>query len=579
MKPFAKLVAVIFIGALVFAGPGCRSPRTSAPAQAVAPLSPGELNPVQAWNRYLGILAEGDPKAIRGCVYLPPGASEQEQARLDRSIAVLSSFAALRKAFDQAYGPGRLAALGFHCFTPGTQVSPHSTFKIEGERATAFAPDRAPIHLVRDDNTWKENYPAFQEVKDAQTLPLDRLLLNLQAVSLILDQTAEEVRTNAYLSAADAGGVINQRLHGYAHDMAPLAIAYAIDLTPPAPAAVNASSSRISIIELRGDPVALGTSQGEQIGDAIRSVMKGYLDGVFRLSDPQGRRDYQRAVKFAAGFDRYLRAEHRAEIHALAAGAGVDPAPAMLAQCFPETYAVGACSTVALPASAAPDGIARFGRNMDYSTFGVLDRRTYLLVYHPRDAYAFVSVAAAPGLIGVISGMNEHGLCLATMEVPRPLRLPHAMPSMLLFRTVLEYCRTIDEAVAFLRKTPRQTAFNLMLMDAAGDRAVAEITPGGVTVRRAPGNAALISTNHRRQNDLDTPGRCVRYDFLHDAARRQFGRISESTIEDMLAGAAQGDATYQSMIFDPANRVLTLAVGADAPNHGFTRIDLKPYFH
>jgi predicted choloylglycine hydrolase len=283
-------------------------------------------------------------------------------------------------------------------------------------------------------------------------------------------------------------------------------------------------------------------------------------------------------MKFAAGFERYLRPEHREEIRALAATVGVDKGMAMLGQCFPETYAVGACSAVALPATAAPDGIARFGRNMDYFTFGILDQRTYVLVYHPTNRYAFASIAAAPGLVGVISGMNEHGLCLATMEVPRSLRLPHAMPSMLLYRTVLENCRTVDEAIAFLRKTPRQTAFNLMLMDASGESAVAEIRPAGVTVRRAPGNAALISTNHQRQNDLDSPGHCSRYDFLHDASRRQFGRISESTIEGLLAGAAQGNSTYQSMIFEPANRVLTLAAGADAPTHGFMRIDLKPYF-
>jgi len=143
---------------------------------------------------------------------------------------------------------------------------------------------------------------------------------------------------------------------------------------------------------------------------------------------------------------------------------------------------------------------------------------------------------------------------------------------------VLENCRTVEEAVAFLRKTPHQMAWNLMLVDASGDRAVAELTPSGVTVRRAPDNAALVGTNHQRQSDLDSPGRCSRYDFLHDAARRQFGRISESTVEDLLAGAAQGDATYQSMIFDPANRALVLAAGADAPTHGFIRIDLKPYF-
>jgi len=359
--------------------------------------------------------------------------------------------------------------------------------------------------------------------------------------------------------------------------MAPLAIVYAIDLRSTVPA-TGAVSNAVSIIELRGDPAALGKVQGEQLGEVIRSMMNGYFNKAFDLSSKQGRKNYQRALKFAAGFERYLRPEHREEIHALAASAGVDTGKVILGQCFPETYAVGACSTVALPAAAAPDGIARFGRNMDYFTFGILDQRTYLLVYHPRGRYAFASVAAAPGLIGVISGMNEHGLCLATMEVPRSLRLPHAMPSMLLYRTVLENCRTVDEAIAFLRKTPRQTAFNLMLMDASGERAVAEIAPSRVTVRHAPGDAALISTNHQRQNDMDSPGRCGRYDSLHDASRRQFGRISESTVEDMLAGVAQGNSTYQSMIFEPANRVIILAAGADAPSHGFTRIDLNPYF-
>jgi hypothetical protein len=48
-------------------------------------------------------------------------------------------------------------------------------------------------------------------------------------------------------------------------------------------------------------------------------------------------------------------------------------------------------------------------------------------------------------------------------------------------------------------------------------------------------------------------------------------------LEKMLAGAAQGDATFQSMIFEPANLVVYLAVGADAPSKGFGRIELKPY--
>jgi len=273
-----------------------------------------------------------------------------------------------------------------------------------------------------------------------------------------------------------------------------------------------------------------------------------------------------------------LRPEHRHEIHALAASVGVEPGQAMLCQCFADLNPDRACSTVSFPAAATPDGIARFGRNLDYVTFGVLNTNSVLLIYHPKDRYAFASVSPAPGLIGVLSGMNEHGLCLAVLEVPRAFRLPHAMPCMLLYRTVLESCRTVDEAIELLGKTPRQSANNLMLMDASGERVVAELTPDKVTVRRARDDAALISTNHQRGNDFDSPGQCLRFDYLHDSSQREFGQITEATVEEMLAGCAQGEFTFQSMVFEPADRVIHLAVGAGAPGHRFERVDLKRYF-
>lgn len=278
-----------------------------------------------------------------------------------------------------------------------------------------------------------------------------------------------------------------------------------------------------------------------------------------------------------AFFEPYIRPEHLAEIHALAAASGLDPAEALAAQCFTDLTLAGGCSTITLPAEASPDGVARFGRNLDFPSFGILDGHNIVLVIRPEKGYAFAAVTY-PGLIGVLSGMNEHGLTLANMEVRRRRRPPEGMPYMLLYRALLEECRTVDEAIALLEKTPRQSANNLMLMDAAGHRALAEITPEAVRVRRAAEGQALISTNHQRGPDLDTPGRCVRFDVLHDAARRQFGAITPRAIEEMLTGAAQGDDTIQSMIFEPADRVIYLAVCAAAPNHGFARIDLKRYF-
>jgi hypothetical protein len=238
---------------------------------------------------------------------------------------------------------------------------------------------------------------------------------------------------------------------------------------------------------------------------------------------------------------------------------------------------MSACSTITLPANAAPDHVARFGRDLEFPGLDVADKYTTLFIVRPNDGrYAFASVGW-PGMIGVLSGMNEHGLCLASMEITRQPRLPRAMPYIMLYRSVLERCRTVDEAVAMLQKTPIQTANNLMLMDADGNRAVAELTPHAVHIRRGQPEAALLSTNHQRNQDQDTPGFCPRYDYLHRTAAASFGRIDVGAIEHMLAHVGD-ETTLQSMVFEPANRVIYLSAGTNAAKGEFNRLDLRTYF-
>ena len=108
-----------------------------------------------------------------------------------------------------------------------------------------------------------------------------------------------------------------------------------------------------------------------------------------------------------------------------------------------------------------------------------------------------------------------------------------------------------------------------MLMDAAGTRAVVEITPEGVAVRTARDDAALISTNHQRGEDADyRPLRPLR--LLHDTSAESFGDIDVPRVESMLAGAAQGKLTMQSMVFEPANRVMYLSAGTTRRRRGTT---------
>jgi len=351
-----------------------------------------------------------------------------------------------------------------------------------------------------------------------------------------------------------------------------VAVSVAPPATAPATAPARLASGPIRVFDLAGDPAALGAAHGQLLKAEIRDLHARYFKAWFRNAF-----EHKMALLNAALFDVMARDEHRQEIVALAKAIDLDPREVMLGSCFVDMIAITACSTVTLPADAAPDGVARFGRNLDFPGLDIADKHSVVLVYRPAGRHAFAAVSW-PGLVGVMSGMNEHGLALANMEVRRERAVPRAMPYALLYRTLLERCRTVDEAVALLEKTPRQTANNLMLMDAAGARAVVEITPDKVTVRRAADADALMSTNHQRGADAAMAGRCRRYDFLHDAAARDFGRIDVPRLQSMLAGASQGKFTLQSMIFEPSTRVLYLAVGADAARREFQRIDLKPRF-
>lgn len=341
--------------------------------------------------------------------------------------------------------------------------------------------------------------------------------------------------------------------------------------------AVRVATFPVPVYELNGSAADMGARHGELLGADIRTLHEGYTRAYF---GSEARRLL--AMAAATAFESRLRPEHRDELRALASQTAIDAKQMMLAQCFLDLSAVTACSTITLPPEAAPDGVARFGRNLDFPGFNLAENQTVVLVYRPEAGdgrYAFAAVGW-PGLIGVLTGMNEHGLTLANMEVKRDRRLPSAMPYTLLYRTVLENCKSVDEAIALLEQTPRQTANNLMLMDAAGNRAVAEITPEAVTVRRGEPGSALISTNHPRGPgpDADHPGLCRRYDRLRHASGREFGHIDANAVGDMLARVSQGKYTLQSMVFEPANRVMYLATGRNAPGGTFHRLDLREYF-
>jgi isopenicillin-N N-acyltransferase like protein len=237
------------------------------------------------------------------------------------------------------------------------------------------------------------------------------------------------------------------------------------------------------------------------------------------------------------------------------------------------------CSTVVVEPSRSKTGGPIFGRNFDFPTLGDLDRYSMLLVYRPEGKRAFASVGF-PGLVGVLSGMNDAGLAAATLDVEhcgdgsRKFN-PDGEPLAFVFRRILEECATVDEAEQLLRTIKPTTWMNLTVCDREGGASF-EITPEHI-MRRDDEEGLIRCTNHFVCEGLSVGRKCRRFDCVADFAPEE--PIDVAAVQERLDAANQGDMTLQTMVFEPRELVLHLAIGrppvSDDP---LVRIELAPLF-
>ncbi|MGA2500096.1 MAG: C45 family peptidase [Tepidisphaeraceae bacterium] len=322
----------------------------------------------------------------------------------------------------------------------------------------------------------------------------------------------------------------------------------------------------IPIHIVSGGPEEMAAAYARAMGPTVKTLMPQY---VKKFLPPQA---YELGLSAGRLFEKFIPADHWAELVAMAKDAGMAQDEALLGNVFVDLIPTAMCSTISLSDQASGDHLPRMGRNLDFPGMGIAEERSVIVVYKPKGRHVFAAVTW-PGLLGVLSGMNEHGLCVANMEVPRRLRPASGVPCMFLYRLLLEQCRTVDEAIDLLKATQRHTANNLNMIDAKGGRAVAEIRPEDVTVRRAPADKPLVATNHHRGTDLATPGRCRRYDTLTRLAGANWGKIDVAGIERML-NAASAALTIQSMVFEPTTLTVYLSAGKKAAAGPFYEINL-----
>ena len=325
-------------------------------------------------------------------------------------------------------------------------------------------------------------------------------------------------------------------------------------------------------IVLKGNPCQIGRTQGE----AIKNI-PGFIDflrsGTSRFSTEQFQKIADEMERFTPGINE--------EIRGMADALGIR-AQELIYYSF-TWLQQGHCSHFALLPSRTEEGKTLVGRSYE---FGLKTEDLRLVTLQSTGKYAFMGSSVL--FFGLTEGMNEHGLVVTmsaggwpvgpTREMRPPLR--DGFQFWFVVRTVLETCRTVDEAVRLIMEIPTCGNPNFLVADKAGRAALVEVFGGNKAVKLIDATSKdqyLCSTNHFTLPEM-TPYRDpvwknsqVRYDAIH----AQLGRtqkVGKEAIRSLLSqkypqGLAchyydQGFGTLRSMIFDPQALEVEMCFGS-----------------
>lgn len=244
-----------------------------------------------------------------------------------------------------------------------------------------------------------------------------------------------------------------------------------------------------------------------------------------------------------------------------------------------QDYMLVGCSSFACWGNRTADSTLLIGRNFDFYISDAFARDKLVAFYAPEKGYRFASVGW-PGMIGVLSGMNETGLTVTINAAKSDMPTASATPISILTREILQYASTIDEAYAIAQKRHTFVSESILIGSAKDGRAaIIEKSPEKIALFYGDDNQ-LICTNHYQSDRFkadkanleniatsDSPYRFARLQELlkHNApldatkaaavlrdhkglANSELGLTNEMAINQFIA--------HHSVIFQPEKRLM-----------------------
>ncbi len=154
------------------------------------------------------------------------------------------------------------------------------------------------------------------------------------------------------------------------------------------------------------------------------------------------------------------------------------------------------CTSFSAGPQDTQNGKLLVGHNKDYPGMEYWDPFHTAIFLVPKVGFRFVLFSTAGVMSGSLAGMNEHGLTVAVHTLLTKDVGPKGLPVMAIGNRLLRHCKTVEEALAYLRPLRTQVGWHFMIADPNGAASV-EMTNSAMRAQRAPGGTMVYSNLHR----------------------------------------------------------------------------------
>ena len=157
-------------------------------------------------------------------------------------------------------------------------------------------------------------------------------------------------------------------------------------------------------------------------------------------------------------------------------------------------YSLVGCTSFSAWGNNTKDGNIIHARNFDFYFGDDFAKEKVLLMIQPDSGYAFVSYSW-PGMMGVVSGMNEEGVAItinASMSSPPTSA---KLPISILIRETLQFSKNLEEAVHYIKSKKIFVSESIMISSANDNKTIIiEKTPDKTDVFED--HELIICSNH-----------------------------------------------------------------------------------